>query len=151
MKHIDTRVVRMQLKNKITPMKKVFTLAVMLIAIAFLTLLPRNVSAQCENSVRGEFYPLLGSQNSTNGKNGRLIVAKYQNITGSNFPYILEWREGNLEGSVIKSGELLENLSAEPKGDDPRILENLEAGTYYLITYDSSVNCKKVITQTILK
>ena len=109
MKHIDTRVVPMQLKNKITPMKKVFTLAVMLIAIAFL------------------------------------------NITGSNFPYILEWREGNLEGSVIKSGELLENLSAEPKGDDPRILENLEAGTYYLITYDSSVNCKKVITQTILK
>ena len=151
MKHIDTRIVPMQLKNKITPMKKGLTLTILLIAITFLALLPSNVSAQCENSARGEFYPLLGIQNSTNGKDGRLTVAKYQNIAGSNFPYFIEWREGSIEGIVIKSGEILVNLDAEPQGEDPRILENLEAGTYYLITYDSSVNCKKVITQTILK
>jgi len=132
-------------------MNRRFSLTLMTIAIAFFTLTSNDVNAQCKNSVRGEFYPLLGIQNSTNGKDGRLTVAKYQNVAGSNFPYFIEWRKGSIEGIVIKSGEIIENIDTEPKGEDPRILENLAAGTYYIVTYDSSVNCKKVITQGILK
>ncbi|MBL4651303.1 MAG: hypothetical protein JKY53_00350 [Flavobacteriales bacterium] len=132
-------------------MNKVYTLAVMLIATAFFSLQSADVSAQCENAVKGSFYPMIGTQNNMGKQQGQLMIAKYQNTENSSFPYYVEWRKGSVEGEIIKSGVIAKNSSEAPKENDSRILKNLEADTYYLISYDNSTPCKKVVTEIVIK
>lgn len=144
MKHIDIRIVPMQLKNKILSMNKLFSLAVMLIATAFLSFLPRNGSAQCDGIAKStNLIPVIGQTKATTDVPAEVELYGFQQKKGTSFPYYFEFT--NESGEVISAGSVSKSFAP---GNGKIINGSIQVKIgqkVYFVACDSSSPKKKLV------
>jgi hypothetical protein len=145
MKQYKHPTVPMHLKKNTIPMNKVFTLAVMLFATAFLSFKTTDAQAQCTNPTKGKFVSIVSITNQVSEIKPELCLYGYKEQSAAALPLYYEWRAFSENGKVLANGEISNFFNGEIDDTINGKIADLAPGNYFLITYDSSTPCKKSI------
>ena len=69
--------------------------------------------AQCDNPSYGDFIAYTGVESSDHGIGKSIVLGDVRNIENCTFPLFVEWRKGDVEGELLKSGSLEKGKDAD--------------------------------------
>lgn len=143
MKQYKHPAVPMHLKKNIIPMNKVFTWAVMLFATAFLSFQTTDILAQCENSTRGRYSPIIWVDK------GEIQLFGFTETANMTLP--LSYHLYNAESNESIASGIIDNIPASLTPEETLVqITDLSIGKYILTFCDASATAKSVSREVFL-